>query len=57
MICQKSIYIQIYIKYSFSKNYSIVLFKKKKEHKNKNNFERRKIGQIKFIKPLKSCYV
>lgn len=47
----------MYIKYSFSKNYSIVLFKKKKEHKNKNNFERRKIGQIKFIKPLKSCYV
>lgn len=30
----------MYIKYSFSKNYSIVLFKKKKkkEHKNKNNF-------------------
>lgn len=51
----------MYIKYSFSKNYSIVLFKKKKKKNIKIkiilHIERRKIGQIKFIKPLKSCYV
>lgn len=57
MICQKSIYIQIYINILFPKIIQLFYSKKKKEHKNKNNFERRKIGQIKFIKPLKSCYV